>query len=90
MSNKYKEESYNDDIVKLLVENGADLNIVCKKGCIALMLAIHYGYLNVAKLLIDNAADVNVVNTKNETALSIAISKGRLDIVEILKDNGVK
>ena len=47
------------DIVKLLVENGADVNKKGANGLTALMLASSGGYLDIVEILIKNGADVN-------------------------------
>jgi len=63
------------DVLKLLVENGADVNVKDKKengetGETALMHVLE-GHPDVLKLLVENGADVNVKDKKhNATDLS--------------------
>jgi len=55
--------------VRLLVENGADINARSDGGYTALMFASNEGSVETVKFLIDKGADVNIKNEKGETAL---------------------
>ena len=48
--------------MRLLIENGADLNKVDKWGWTPLMMASHQGYEDIVKLLVDNGADIDVAD----------------------------
>jgi ankyrin repeat protein len=63
-------------IVKLLLENGANVN-----DQYALLTAIKNNYLEITKLLIENGADVNA---NNGAALAGASQRGHLEIVKLL------
>ena len=87
------------EIVKLLIDNGADPNIKSRQGETALMLAAEQGYKVVAerereyteivKILIDNNADLNIKSGGGYSALMYAVSRGgHTEIVELLIDNG--
>ena len=69
------------DVVKLLLENGADVN-ACKLSRPALCLAAKNGAFNVAKLLLENGADVNC------GALSSAAHANAVDVAKLLLENG--
>ena len=60
------------DIVKTLIEAGADVNIQNRYGNTALMLAASYGFDNVAKILIESGAKIDVQNVYGNTALILA------------------
>ena len=80
------------EIVKLLIDNGADVNVRDDKtGWTVLMWATQRGHTDIAKQLIDNGADVNA-NYNGQTALGLASTKswGREDIMKLLIDNGAK
>ena len=70
----------NLDIVKLLIERGADINQVDKNGNGPLMPAIYFKKLDVVELLIKKGADVNQVNKNGKTPLNYAISNKSLPI----------
>ena len=48
--------------MKVLLENGAEVNVVDKQKCTALHFAAIHGHADVAKVLIQNGTDVNAVN----------------------------
>ena len=50
------------EIVKLLIENGADINKSNNDGWTPLYSAADKGHLEVVKLLIENGADINKSN----------------------------
>ena len=68
------------EMVKLLVENGADYTN-------ALRLASREGHLEVVKYLLENGADVNIKNKNGNAALDLAKIE---DIKEVLRKAGAK
>ncbi len=73
------------EMVKLLLDNGADVNIkATHDGRTALMLASGGGNGEIAKLLLDNGADVNARNKRGGTALMDA----DFIVVKLLLDRG--
>ncbi len=76
------------DIVKLLLDKGADAKAVAKDGTTALMLAAEKGSLEIVESLLDKAADVKAVAEDGTTALSLAVASKKLNLVtEVLKDD---
>jgi len=82
------------DIVKILVENGANVNAKDLMGFTPLHSAIMGNHLAIVKFLIENGADINA-KAENElpggtgwTPLHLAASSGNLDIVKYLIDHG--
>ena len=69
------------EMVKLLVENGADYTN-------ALRLASREGHLEIVKLLIENGANINAKDNDGETALMGASYNGHLEVVKYLIENG--
>lgn len=53
------------DIMKLLIEKGANVNAQNKFGKTALMYAIQYGNLDAVKMLVEHKADVNLATFEN-------------------------
>ena len=76
------------DIVKVLVENGADVDVKDADNNTALHNATLRGHLEIVKLLIENSADVNAQDNDDQTALHIAAEFGYLEIVKRLIENG--
>ena len=54
------------DVVKVLIENGADMNAVQKDKWSALHFVAQNGYVDIAKVLIQNGADVNAVERQRK------------------------
>ena len=69
----YASENGHFEIVRYLIQNGADTNAKTKSGrTTALMLASQKGYFEIVKFLVENDADMNAKNKNNETALDYA------------------
>ena len=76
------------EVVKELIDNGADVNA---RGVIdetALIRAACAGNLEVVQCLLQNGADIDAKDFEGETALMAAAEVGDLDIVKCLLDNG--
>jgi len=76
------------DVAKLLIQNEADVNAVCKADMTSLHLATRYGHVDVAKLLIQNGADVNAVDKYDWTSLHLATRYGHVDVAKLLIQSG--
>jgi ankyrin repeat protein len=79
------------ELVRLLIEAGAALDITAKYNLSALMLAIVARHLDVAHLLIDAGAALDIRSTGDfgaRTALSLAEASGQDEIAMFLKKNG--
>jgi ankyrin repeat protein len=75
----------NSDVVQLLLENGADVNVVgTDSGCTSLHYAASFGYVNLCELLVRYGADTDAQTVKLETPLHLAIANGHREVVEIL------
>jgi hypothetical protein len=78
------------EVVRLLLEAGADVNVTANDGQTALMRAADYGHVEVLQLLLAAGADVNVKSVNGITALRFATLKGNNRIVEMLKAAGAR
>ena len=82
----------NSQLVKLLIDAGADVN----KGSGPNLdeRALSYAALNstveIARLLLDAGADVNAVNRNNATALMYASQMRKVDVMKLLIEKGAK
>ena len=73
-----------NDIAKILIEAGADVNKQDKDWETALYRAAVNGHNDIAKILIEAGADVNIQDKDGQTALSRAAWNGHVDIEKIL------
>lgn len=82
----------NLDKVKMLIKNGAKINIRDSRGTLPLVGASTTGRLEVVKFLISQGADVNAsanLNRNNNiNSLMIASANGHLEVVKVLVENG--
>ena len=76
------------DIVKLLVDNDADINAEDMFGSTSLELASDKGHLEICEILINNGADVNSNNNNGCTPLFWAGYYGHTDVVKLLLEYG--
>lgn len=60
-------------IIKLLVEQGADVNSPSNRGTTPLMIAVGQGEIQIAEYLIQHGADINHVNETNDNALTYTL-----------------
>ena len=75
----------NIEMIQLLLEHGADVNLKNKKGSTALIFATQYGQAAAAKLLINAGAATDVVDVDGNSALICAKQKGMTDLVALLE-----
>jgi ankyrin repeat protein len=80
--------SINIEVVKVLIEKGADVNARNKHGGTPLMMAI--GSLQTMRLLLEHGADVNAKDKDNWTALERALLRGCPDEIRLLEKAGAK
>ncbi|KAF7365819.1 Ankyrin repeat domain-containing protein [Mycena venus] len=74
--------------VRLLLENGADVNALGGRYGFALQAAVFNGHENIARLLIKKGANVNFMDNIYGTPLATASSQGNKRLVQLLIDNG--
>ena len=83
-------ESGYENIVELLIKNGAKVDGTEADGRTAIMLAAESGYNKIIELLLENGADVNGTRANGKTALMYAAQFGKKETVELLIKNGAK
>ena len=77
-------------VVKLLKDNGADLDKKFADDDPPIAIAASVGNLEIVKALVENGADVNYYpNDMNYTAIYHAIDQGSYEVAEYLFKNGV-
>ncbi len=73
------------EVVKFLIEHGADVNQPVEDGSTALLLAAEEGHTAVVEYLLTcQGIKLNLENEDGETALSVATASGHTDIVNAL------
>jgi ankyrin repeat protein len=77
----------NVDIIKLLIDNGANVESKDEYGRTAFRNAISAKNIEIAELLLKRGANVNSKNRAGETALLEAV--GHIEIVKFLLDKGI-
>lgn len=91
------------EVMRLLIEHGADPNIATTQGSTALMAASGINwipgqtftrseadYVEAVKLCLDRGAPVNAANSLGLTAMHGAANRGWVSIMQILADHGAK
>jgi ankyrin repeat protein len=78
----------NYEITEILLEYGANVNIMDNNCLTPLYFALNGRNLEIIKLLIKNGADINISDKDNISPLHISIRINRKDITEILINNG--
>lgn len=79
------------DLVKVLIEKDAKINITDSYNKTALFYAIESENgenTNIISMLIHNGGDVNHANKSQETPLIVAVERGHLDTVKLLLEAG--
>ena len=77
--------AFNVGTVEVLLNAGADVNVVDNYGYTALMPAISDATVGKAQTLINSGADVNVKTRDGITALKIATKNGLSRVVDLLR-----
>jgi ankyrin repeat protein len=75
------------DFCRLLLENGADANIL-RGGALILVESASQGNLEVVKLLVEKGAAVDAVDSEGCTALQKASVRGHISVATYLLDHG--
>ena len=78
----------NLDMVKVLLDKGADLSVATNEGFTPLMFAVQNNNLDMVKVLLDKGADLSAANNQGFTPLMFAVLRNNLDMVKVLLDKG--
>lgn len=76
------------EIARILIESGADVNAESYYGRRPLHLAVTNGQLDIVRLLLDRGADINAASIHDGTPLQLAAKKGQEEMVRLLLDRG--
>ena len=81
-------ENHQTEVVRLLLNDGANVNIQDVRGNTALMGASLKGETAIVSDLLKQGAKVNIENDDAETAIFYAVVNGRTDIIKLLIESG--
>ena len=82
-------QSYHPTIVRLLLENGADVKLIHNRSDAALLpLAVKYARFELVALLLDHGANANTCDDSGTTALRVGIQSGFPEMVQRLLEHG--
>jgi len=76
-----------DDMVRLLLDSGANIESRAKFGSTPLLYAVHGGHITTVELLLDHGADINVEGNCY-TPYQLAIQHNHGDIARLLLARG--
>jgi len=76
------------DVVKMLIEAGADVNKAGSYGCTPVYMASEGGHADVVKMLIEAGADLNKADDYGCTPVYKASERGDADVVKMLIEAG--
>lgn len=76
------------DLIKFVIDNGAEISLKNKKGETALFYAVRSGNIDVLKLLITNGADINAKDNQGQTAIFIPADNGNITMTKLLIESG--
>jgi ankyrin repeat protein len=79
----------NEEIIKLLLNKGADINKQYINGNTVLHEAIKKNSPGIIKLLLDNGADIFIENHSSISPVDLTIETGNIDIFKIIIENNV-
>jgi ankyrin repeat protein len=75
-------------VVKLLLQRGADVRVMNQCGDTSLHEAGRWGHLEVVRLLLDNQADMSMTNQHGWTPLHFAAAYSQLEVARVLLEAG--
>ncbi|MBQ2810940.1 MAG: ankyrin repeat domain-containing protein [Alphaproteobacteria bacterium] len=76
------------NMTKLLIENGADVNLASSLGTPLMNAVTNVWNLDIVKMLIDAKADLNATDKNGRTALFYAFASSNDEVVELLINSG--
>ncbi len=73
-------------MVKVLLENNAQVNIQDSLGKSSLTIASLNGHVDVIKVLLENAAQVDLQDNNGKSSLMVASKNSHVDVVNVDND----
>ena len=83
-------ENHRKEIVKILVEEGADVNKLDFHNYSPLYYAVIWGWTEICEYLVEKGADIEQIDIVGDNCLMLACKHNHLDVVEYLVEVRVK
>mmetsp|Transcript_25642 Transcript_25642/g.51210 ORF Transcript_25642/g.51210 Transcript_25642/m.51210 type:complete len:471 (+) Transcript_25642:186-1598(+) len=80
-------ENHRKEIVKILVEEGADVNKLDFHNYSPLHYAVIWGWTEICEYLVEKGADIEQIDIVGDNCLMLACKHNHLDVVEYLVEN---
>ncbi len=77
-----------EDVVRRLVEKGADVDATTTLGFTPLFFAARHNNVEAATLFLDAGVDVNAISKDDLSALHVAVRRGHLEVTQLLLERG--
>jgi ankyrin repeat protein len=85
------------ELVRMLLEHGANTGAIDNEGRTPLHLAVYYGdplagyeRVEVVRMLLEHGANVAAEDNEGRTACQIALAKGDEEVMELLSEHGAE
>lgn len=79
-----------EEVVKLLLQNGANVNVQSLSGFTPLYMAAQENHDNVVRILLANGANQALATEDGFTPLAVALQQGHDKVVTVLLENDTK
>ncbi len=76
------------DMMKLLIENRANINYTDENGLNPLNIAVQNGDVQLTKFLMTNKANANILMPDGSGLIEYAITQNNMDLLQVLVENG--
>ncbi|XP_044762829.1 uncharacterized protein LOC123319871 [Coccinella septempunctata] len=76
------------EIVRFLLDQGADMHLTNDKGSKAIHIAAREGFTDIIDVFLEKGMDLDVRGAANQSMLHYAASTGRLEVVKYLLERG--
>lgn len=77
----------NKDVAKVLLKNGAHIDVMDSDGKTALMIAVVNGHQGLVEVLLSYGADLTIKNSFGKNAVEMAHSMEKRRITKLLEDH---
>ena len=78
------------EVVKLLLEKGANIEAINNQGFTSLWIAAYKGHTEIVKVLIAAGANIEAIDDEGYTPLEVAARNGHVEVVKLLLEKGAK